>query len=185
MFCGGVGSDGEAGNAHFWTCSLWVIWGIARKTASNSTFHVMFFIKWRMLARNQPLHQVSGSMCSSPALKEMCSAVRLVRGRKKRGLFLVISIWITQISSNSEASSQPSGPAWQVGTRCVSEVTHYWARGRSQMAACKPGTRGAASGEWAATALATKEVDWGRGKSTLGAWTSQPACTQMPAVPFH
>lgn len=48
-----------------------------------------------------------------------------------------------------------------------------------------PPARKAASGGGADTALAIKQEDWGRGETTLWAWTNQLAHTQMPDVPFH
>lgn len=114
----------------------------------------------------QKLTTSSGSMCSSSVLQKMCFAVTLARGKKKKkkGLFLVVSIWIiVKFPAIHRRASNPQAlRRWGLGVSPRWHISR--ARGRSHLAPLQRSARRAASGEGAATASATKE-DWGRGKA--------------------
>lgn len=114
MFCGGVGSDGEAGNAHFPTRSFWGISGVTGKRASNATFHM------RCLSSNKGCQAETSrfircqAQCALPQLSRKCASLPRWLGRpkkkkKKRLIFSGVHLNPSQSSCNSQASVQPSG----------------------------------------------------------------------------
>lgn len=123
-------------------------------------------------------------MRSSPAITKMGFAVTVARKKKRgRGAFLVVSIWIlVKYPAIHQPASNPQALCrWRLG------VSLRWHTSQGQEAGAswppgKCGSRRAASGEGAATALATQEEDWRRGKSTLPAWTSQPNASCSPSL---